>query len=95
MVGDRTKVRNCLLRPSERWDHVAVRTSGGATNAGANACHGFVVADHSPGLDIGQARFDRLSDVDLVHQVIPAGVLGEGIDEAVRFWLDIARIGHD
>ena len=59
----------------------------------AEAGADFLVRDDAAGLDVGEPGIDGLADVDLIHEIIPCGVVGELIDEASRFGLDIHKTG--
>ena len=49
---------------------------------------------HPPGVGIGELGLDGLTDVDLVHEVIPGGVRRELVDEAVGLFFQVASRVH-
>ncbi len=49
---------------------------------------------YPPSIGIGEPGFDGLTDVDLVHEIIPGGVRRELVDEAVGLFLHVASRVH-
>lgn len=50
--------------------------------------------DRPAGIGVGKALVNRLADVHLVRQVVPAGSGGELLDQAFGVVSDVRGVGH-
>lgn len=51
--------------------------------------HGGLVIHGPACVGVGQPKLDGLAHIDLVHEIVPAGLRWEFVDEAVRFRTDV------
>ena len=47
-----------------------------------------IVRHHALSLDVGDALLDLLLDVELVHQIVPCGVVTKSFDDLLSCFLD-------
>ena len=64
------------------------------TNPSADAARSLVVVHEPAGASVGESRRDRLADVNLIGDVVPAGRIGKAVDQAISFGFDVRPIGH-